>query len=58
MLKILTGSWILALSSNGICKGLVIDFVVPVYPDHLEALSSSWVSDSASKLLIITIYWD
>lgn len=38
----------------------MIDFVVPVYPDHLGTVSSSWLPDSASKLIIIitTIYWD
>lgn len=31
--------------------------MVPIYPDHLGAVSSSWLPDSASKLVII-IYWD
>lgn len=36
------------------------DRLVPVYPDHLGIVSSSWLPDSASKLIIIiiTIYWD
>lgn len=32
--------------------------MLPVYPDYFGAVSSSWLPDSASKLIIITIYWD
>lgn len=43
--------------SNGIYEGFVIDFMMPVYPQFLGGVSSSQLSESVSKLLIITIYW-